>query len=361
MTAAIKQLEAWRVGNEHLPRRRCVTKFIYTGLTKLVCASHEGLTRPRERAASEMKSFMKKLLLLPLAVLAALAPTRAALVNVTDTLVNLAASANGTKNYTFTDAASGQSVTVAVTLTPFSPDPAAVLSLLDGDTRVGVGNPAVGGDGNRGGHAWFAYLMPSHQWNMGNGFHPFNEPRNLPGTGRYADGYANGHTRDPQTGRAIGEFEVQLTGDPKRRMKSHYEKAFRLRLAARKCDVAAVRAVRRSFDEHDLTVEGARLEALAAAVRPAGTRRGRRDEQRGDHGASRRVARRRVEWNPSKRRQVAWRQRVGDRRGKRRQRPGRIPAERGFDSVGEALRRRREKLEMGGTESGGEKGLKRLG
>jgi len=97
----------------------------------------------------------------------------------------------------------------------------------------GIPAASVGGDGNRGGHAWFAYLMPSHQWNMGNGFHPFNEPRNLPGTGRYADGYANGHTRDPQTGKGIGEFEVQLTGDPKRRMRSHYEKAFRLRLAAR--------------------------------------------------------------------------------------------------------------------------------
>ncbi len=97
----------------------------------------------------------------------------------------------------------------------------------------GIPAASVGGDGNRGGHAWFAFLMPSHQWNMGNGFHPFNEPRNLPGTGRYSDGYANGHTRDPQTGKSIGEFEVQLTGDPKRRMKSHYEKAFRLRLAAR--------------------------------------------------------------------------------------------------------------------------------
>ena len=96
----------------------------------------------------------------------------------------------------------------------------------------GIPAVSVGGDGNRGGHAWFAYMMPSHQWNMGNSFHPFNEPRNLPGTGRYADGYANGHTRDPQTGKGIGEFEVQLTGDPERRMSEHYPKSFRLRLAA---------------------------------------------------------------------------------------------------------------------------------
>ena len=97
----------------------------------------------------------------------------------------------------------------------------------------GIPAASVGGDGNRGGHAWFAYMMPTNQWNMGNSFHPFNEPRNLPGTGRYADGYANGHTRDPQTGQGIGEFEVQLTGDPQRRMSEHYPKSLRLRLAAK--------------------------------------------------------------------------------------------------------------------------------
>ncbi len=97
----------------------------------------------------------------------------------------------------------------------------------------GIPAASVGGDGNRGGHAWFAYMMPTNQWNMGNSFHPFNEPRNLPGTGRYADGYANGHTRDPQTGQGIGEFEVQLTGDPQRRMSEHYPKSLRLRFAAK--------------------------------------------------------------------------------------------------------------------------------
>ncbi len=96
----------------------------------------------------------------------------------------------------------------------------------------GIPAASVTGDGNRGGHAWFALMMPTHQWNMGNSFHPFGEPRNLPGTGRYADGYANGHTRDPQTGKGVGEFEVQLTGDPQRRMSEHYPKSLRLRLAA---------------------------------------------------------------------------------------------------------------------------------
>ena len=97
----------------------------------------------------------------------------------------------------------------------------------------GIPAASVGGDGNRGGHAWFAYMMPTHQWNMGNSFHPFSEPRNLPGTGRYADGYANGRTRDPQTGKGIGEFEVQLMGDPQRRMSEHYPKSLRLRFAAK--------------------------------------------------------------------------------------------------------------------------------
>ena len=96
----------------------------------------------------------------------------------------------------------------------------------------GIPAASVTGDGNRGGHAWFAYMMPTHQWNMGNSFHPFGEPRNLPGTGRYSDGYANGQTRDPQTGKGIGEFEVQLTGDPERRMSEHYPKSLRLRFAA---------------------------------------------------------------------------------------------------------------------------------
>ncbi|NBV20970.1 MAG: YHYH protein [Proteobacteria bacterium] len=89
--------------------------------------------------------------LAPLAALIALllpGVLQGASVTVSDAVVNLASSAGGAKNYTFTDATSGQSVTVALTLTSFSSDPAAVLSLLDGNSRVGVGNPNVGGDGN---------------------------------------------------------------------------------------------------------------------------------------------------------------------------------------------------------------------
>jgi hypothetical protein len=50
----------------------------------------------------------------------------------------------------------------------------------------GIPAASVGGDGNRGGHAWFAYLMPNHQWNMGNGFRPFNESGKI--TGIYGAG-----------------------------------------------------------------------------------------------------------------------------------------------------------------------------
>lgn len=71
---------------------------------------------------------------------------QAANVTVSDSIVSLAT--NGTKNYTFTDSVSGQSATVALTITPFSTDPLATLVSLDGDTRVGVGNVNVGGDGN---------------------------------------------------------------------------------------------------------------------------------------------------------------------------------------------------------------------
>ena len=70
----------------------------------------------------------------------------AANVTVSDSIVALAT--NGTRNYTFTDAGSGQSATVALTITPFSTDPLATLTSLDGDTRSAVGNTNVGGDGN---------------------------------------------------------------------------------------------------------------------------------------------------------------------------------------------------------------------
>jgi len=90
---------------------------------------------------------MKTHLLRCLAVLSLLVPAHAADVTVSDTLVSLASSAGGTKNYTFTDAASGQSVTVAVTMTPYSQTVGEVFTALDGNTRLGIG-PGGSGDDN---------------------------------------------------------------------------------------------------------------------------------------------------------------------------------------------------------------------
>jgi DNA-binding SARP family transcriptional activator len=87
------------------------------------------------------------------------------------------------------------------------------------NTARAFGIPAayVTGDGNRGGHAWFAYLRKDREWNMN--------------TGRYNDGYACGHTVDPQTRRTVGEFEVQILGDAQRRGE-RFVKCQRLQLAA---------------------------------------------------------------------------------------------------------------------------------
>ncbi len=63
--------------------------------------------------------------------------SRAADVTIYDSVVSLAT--NGTEHYTFTDPASGQSVTIAVTMSPYSPfDPTPTFSVLDGNTHVGV-------------------------------------------------------------------------------------------------------------------------------------------------------------------------------------------------------------------------------
>ncbi|KAF0176312.1 MAG: Uncharacterized protein FD161_3098 [Limisphaerales bacterium] len=89
---------------------------------------------------------MKTHLLRCLAALALLVPAHAADVTVSDTLVALASSVNGTKNYTFTDAGSGQSVTVAVTMSPFSQTAGEVFTLLDNSTHLGIGPGGTGDD-----------------------------------------------------------------------------------------------------------------------------------------------------------------------------------------------------------------------
>ena len=109
-------------------------------------------------------------------------------------------------------------------------------------TARAAGIPAayVTGEGNRGGHAWFAHLADRGEWNMD--------------TGRYGDGYSCGRTSDPQTGEAVPEFEVELLGDRQRRSGA-------ARLARRLVLVAGVYERRA---EEDL-----RLETLAHATETA--------------------------------------------------------------------------------------------
>ncbi len=85
-------------------------------------------------------------LLLSLALAAFTTAAGAASVTLSDSIVSLAT--NGTKYYTFVDPVSGHFVELAITMSVYSSDPADVFTSLDGDTRVGVGNPAIGGDGN---------------------------------------------------------------------------------------------------------------------------------------------------------------------------------------------------------------------
>ena len=111
-------------------------------------------------------------------------------------------------------------------------------------TAKAAGIPAayVTGEGNRGGHAWFAFLEDERRgtWNMS--------------TGRYADGYSCGMTNDPQTGKATKEFEVKLLGDKQRRSGAYT-------LCRRLMVIAGIYAER---GEDDLQLETLRLATEAA-------------------------------------------------------------------------------------------------
>lgn len=92
------------------------------------------------------------LLIVGALILGASVPTRAANVTVYDSIINLAT--NTTKDYRFIDPLSGQSVTIAVTMTPYSESNASpAFSLLDLDannnyTHLGIDSGLGGGDGN---------------------------------------------------------------------------------------------------------------------------------------------------------------------------------------------------------------------
>lgn len=66
----------------------------------------------------------------------------------------------------------------------------------------GVPCAYVGGEGSRGGHAWFAFKTPRGWVNS---------------VGRYADGYACGHADNPQTGKPFREWDFFLFNDAGRR------------------------------------------------------------------------------------------------------------------------------------------------
>src|SRR5262249_12584970 len=89
---------------------------------------------------------LSQLVLLAFLAVFSLTNSRAADVTLSNSIVTLALA--GTNNYTFTDPNTGASVVIAVTMKPYSSDPDDVITFLDGNTRLGVGNVAIGGDGN---------------------------------------------------------------------------------------------------------------------------------------------------------------------------------------------------------------------
>lgn len=121
----------------------------------------------------------------------------------------------------------------------------------------GIPAMVIGGEGDRGGHAWFGYGIARNDWNLN--------------TGRYADNYAAGTTRDPQTGRTIKEHELRQLTDPARRT-ANYEKSEKLPLLndSGKRDLATIAydgALKAAPKNYDAWV--AKLDNLAAAKVPA--------------------------------------------------------------------------------------------
>ena len=77
----------------------------------------------------------------------------------------------------------------------------------------GIPAMVIGGEGDRGGHAWIGFEVARGEWKLD--------------VGRYADNYAAGTTRDPQTGRTIKEHELRQLTEPARRT-AGYEKSEKL-------------------------------------------------------------------------------------------------------------------------------------
>jgi hypothetical protein len=68
----------------------------------------------------------------------------------------------------------------------------------------GIPAMAITGQGQRGGHAWFAYKASAQEWNMKAGRYPDDE-------------YATGYTTDPQTRQTVKEQALLLLADNQRR------------------------------------------------------------------------------------------------------------------------------------------------
>ena len=77
----------------------------------------------------------------------------------------------------------------------------------------GIPAMVISGEGDRGGHAWIGFEVARGEWKLD--------------VGRYADNYAAGTTRDPQTGRTIKEHELRQLTEPARRT-AGYEKSEKL-------------------------------------------------------------------------------------------------------------------------------------
>ncbi len=77
----------------------------------------------------------------------------------------------------------------------------------------GIPAMVISGEGDRGGHAWMGYEVARNEWKLD--------------TGRYADNYAAGTTRHPQTGQSIKEHELRQLTEPARRTPA-YEKSNKL-------------------------------------------------------------------------------------------------------------------------------------
>jgi tetratricopeptide (TPR) repeat protein len=125
----------------------------------------------------------------------------------------------------------------------------------------GIPAMVIGGEGDRGGHAWMGFEVARGEWKLD--------------VGRYADNYAAGTTRDPQTGRTIKEHELRQLTEPARRTPS-YEKSDKLLALATLLSDAGQHDLARLATDTALALApknfaawAAKLDRLAAAKVPA--------------------------------------------------------------------------------------------